>query len=68
MDAPLDEDLTLAAFASASADAVDVDVGARSCVKNSRASFNLDSFVVRFKNNLEFLLQIAPKASHCVQN
>jgi hypothetical protein len=68
LDVPLDEDFTLATFASASADAIDVDVGARSCVKYSRASFNLDSFVVRFKNNLEFFLQIAPNASHCVQN
>jgi hypothetical protein len=68
LDVPVDQNLTLAAFASASADAVDVDVGACGCVKNGRALFNLDSFVVRFKNNLEFLLQIAPKASHCVQN
>jgi hypothetical protein len=67
LDAPLDMDLTLATRAPSAADAVYVDVGARRCIKNSGAPFDLDSSVVRFKNNLKFFLQIAPKASNCVR-
>ena len=67
LDAPFDKDLAFAALASTSADTVDVDIRACGCIKYSGALLNFDSFVVRLKNNLEFFLQIAPKASRCVK-